>query len=214
MSKRPYVYIIMATTILTVLSCKVQTQPVESEIAYPTTNNYPAHFSAEVETTFVKGTKWLTKVYKEEYLLRTDIGYNSYRHIYTQTIITNLETQESVAVFPDSSDFEKWKFVPTDLETAIDISLLETENFGGTHTFVGEEIIEGIPCYKFAVTYYTNSRTGPEKNGTSWINERTNLPVKVQLDDLVSSIKNVKIEQQDPKLFELPKGYHEYQPSL
>jgi hypothetical protein len=154
MSKHPYVNLFIATTILTVHSCKAQTQPVESDIAYPTTNNYPAHFSAEVETTFLTGTRWLAKVYKEEYLLRTDIGYNSYR----QTIITNLETQESIAIFPDGSQFENWKFVSTDLETAIDESLFQTEHFGGTHTFAGEEIIEGTPCYEFAVTYHGNSR--------------------------------------------------------
>jgi len=210
MSKHPYVYLIMAVTILTVFSREAHTQPVPSDVAYPTNKDYPAHFSAEIETTFLTGTQWLTKVYKEEYLLRTDVAYN----IQKQIIITNLDKQESIAIFPVNSQFEKWDFVPTDLETAIDDSLFQTENFGGTHTFVGEEIIEGIPCNKFAVTYHANSRTGPEKNGTSWIDKRTNLPVKVQLDDRVSFIKNVKIGQQDPKLFEVPKGYHEYQPSL
>jgi hypothetical protein len=75
-------------------------------------------------------------------------------------------------------------------------------------------MIGGIPCNKFVVTYHANSKTGPEKHGTSWIDKRTNLPVKVQLDDRVSYIKNVKIEQQDPKIFEVPKGYHEYHPAL
>jgi hypothetical protein len=210
MSKRPYLYIIMAITILIVFSWNGQTQHVESEIAYTTTNNYPGHFSAEVQTTFLTGTQWLTKVYKEGYLLRTDVAYNIYKH----TIITNLETRASTAIFPDNSQFQRWKFISTNLETTIDDSLYETENFGGTHTFVGEEIVDGISCNKFAVTYHANSETGPEKNGTSWIDKRTNSPVKVQLDDRVSFVKNVKIAQQDSKIFEVPKGYHEYQPSL
>ena len=66
--------------------------------------------------------------------------------------------------------------------------------------FLGEESISGMPCKKYEVM------EEGEKT-ILWISKQFPFPIKIEDPEMVMEYKNIKLDQLDDSLFELPTGY-------
>jgi hypothetical protein len=82
-------------------------------------------------------------------------------------------------------------------------------------TIVGEEVLDGIKVTKYKTI--ATSTDGKKYGGFSWrtkegISMKTDLLYKEgnEKKRMTTELKNVKIGQQDPKLFEIPEGFTKF----
>lgn len=172
---------------------------------YPNIADYPPEFSAEVITSSSNGSPTsIMKVYKKGDNIRVETLSDPNPHIF----IASKEANKTWTIFPDKTMYSESEWTPETMEASLDPSLTSTHNLA--HVKVGTELLAGHLCDKYAMTYILNSQ--PRTYGTSWIDQKTNLPVKIltteYTTEVTTEMKNVIIGPQDLKLFILPSGLH------
>ena len=172
---------------------------------YPNIADYPPEFSAEVITSFSNGSPTsIIKVYKKGDNIRVETISDRNPQIF----IASKEANKTWTIFPDEKMYNEIQWSPNTIEASLDPSLTSTHNL--TYVKVGTEILAGHLCDKYEMTYILNNQ--PRTYGTSWIDQKTNLPVKIVTTDYTTEVttemKNVIIGSQDSKLFILPSGLH------
>jgi len=86
----------------------------------------------------------------------------------------------------------------------------------GQISLVGTETVNGYECDKYLITF-KNTKMGTM---TQWFSKKLNYPIKMiyksaMMGDVVSELKDIKIEHVKDSLFEIPSGYTEMkQPTI
>ncbi len=124
----------------------------------------------------------------------------------TQTMIMRMDKKVVWVLMPEQKMYMEMKMGEGKEDTA------DIKDYDIKYTVVGEEVVNGVNTTKNKVI--TTDKEGNKFGGFMWVSKE-GIMVKM---DTVSKVegskmrvkmerKNLKIEKQDPKLFEIPSGY-------
>ena len=152
-------------------------------------------YSAD-EVTTDGDTTHLTKTYYSPGKLRTEQDFGSLK----QTNIVRHDLGLLWILNPDSLTY--WEKPLSEIEGLEEKNNPPEDAFG--HTEIGEEIVNGITAIKFEIVI--KDPDGETYEGLAWLTV-DGIIVKMQNEQMTLELKNLKVEPQDPELFELPKEY-------
>ncbi len=179
----------------------------------------PKQYSYQMVTNFKDGRSGTMRLYVDgdKRRVETEVGARPMILIYRG------DQGKSYVILPEQKSY---------METPLNPQVLQRfknpreriKQRGGSFQKAGVEEVNGQICDKYAWNYTRPSsgvghapavpklpspsdvRTAPI-SGTTWISQRTHLPVKSETDRFTMETRNVKLGSPDPSLFEPPADY-------
>ena len=110
--------------------------------------------------------------------------------------IVRPDLQKIYVLYPESQAYEEKPLDPRDVQFSV------ASAPGAATEDLGAEMIDGVACTKYRVTY-------AEQSMWVWASQADGIPVKMQTADgkTVIRLKNVQPGPQPASLFEIPAGY-------
>jgi hypothetical protein len=114
-------------------------------------------------------------------------------------------TRLMVSIDPDHP-CQQWQ------EMALRAGSAGQDEAGQDDSWQCERMKEGTVAGRLALKYRVTASGGRELM-SNWVDLELRFPLKVQLDDGTDiSISNISTDQQPPELFEIPAGFHKFDP--